>query len=37
MGLAEQRSDCLRRVGAHHPIGATILEAHLLQTIEIAQ
>ena len=37
MGLAEQRSDCRRRVGAHQPIGAAILEAQLLQTIEIAQ
>ena len=37
MGLAEQRSGCRRRVGAHQPIGAAILEAHLLQTIEIAQ
>jgi hypothetical protein len=31
MGLAEQRGDCLRRVGAHQPIVAALLEAHLLQ------
>ncbi len=37
MGLAEQGSGCRRRVGAHQPIGAAILEAHLLQPIEIAQ
>jgi hypothetical protein len=37
MGLAEQRSDCRRRIGAHQPIGAAMLEAHLLQPIEMAQ
>jgi len=37
MGLAERGSGCRRRVGAHQPIGAAILEAHLLQPIEIAQ
>ena len=37
MGLAEQSGDRLRRVGAHQPIGAAILEAHLLQPIEITQ
>ena len=37
MGLAEQSGDCPRRVGAQHPIGAAILEARLLQPIEIAQ
>ncbi len=36
MGLAEG-GDCPRRVVAHHPIGAAILEAHLLPPIEIAQ
>ena len=37
MGLAVQGGDCRARVGAHQPIGAAILEAHLLQPIEIAQ
>ncbi len=37
LGVTEQGRDVLRCVVAHQPIGAAILDAHMLQPGEIAQ
>src|ERR1019366_3148326 len=37
MSVTEQSRDVSGRVRAHHPIGAAMLETHILQPVEIAQ
>ena len=37
MGVTEQGRDVWRRIRAHQPIGAAMLETHILQPVEIAQ
>ena len=37
MGVTEQGRDVSRRVRAHQPISAAMLETHILQPVEIAQ
>ena len=37
MSGAKQRGDVRRGVGAHQPIGAAMLDADLLQAVEISQ
>jgi len=37
MGVTEQGRDVWRRIRAHQPIGAAMLERHILQPVEIAQ
>jgi len=37
MGVTEQGRDVWCRIRAHQPIGAVMLETHILQSVEIAQ